>query len=157
MPSSAAYATVTVFFAVQFFVSIHAIRRGGGPERVAGAALLLAAVTSTAASLVRGLDFNHVAWALLTIDIGLLLALLILVLLADRFWPMWLAALQIVAIANHGVRAFDPDILNYAYWLVAGKIAYPMLFVLFAGTRRHERRVESGCREFSWTFQRKRL
>ncbi|MBB6503187.1 hypothetical protein F4693_000136 [Sphingomonas endophytica] len=156
MSSPAAYANIVFFYVAQSFVSAHAFIRGGGPERAAGGALLLAALSWSFVQLIWAVKFNHVAWTLALIDLALLIAILIIVAFADRFWPIWLASLQIVAVANHGVRAYDPAIIGYAYWLVAGKLSYPMLAILFIGTRRHQQRLSSGHMEFSWTAQRRR-
>lgn len=155
VPPHAAYLNIAVFYVVQSIVSAHALIRGGGPERTAGGSLFVAAVVSSAAQVILGMDFNELAWALFSVDVALLLVIMILVALADRFWPMWLGSLQILAVANHGVRAYDPAIMSYVYWMFAGKIAYPMLAVLFIGTQRHRQRLTSGCNEFGWTFQRR--
>lgn len=155
IPPHAAYANIAIFYVVQTVVSAHALIRGGGPERAAGGTLFVAAVVSSAAQIVLGMNFNELAWALFSVDVALLVAIMILVALADRFWPMWLSSLQILAVANHGVRAYDPAVMGYVYWLFAGKIAYPMLAVLFIGTQRHCQRLTSGGVEFGWTFQRR--
>src|SRR3546814_4609403 len=55
---------------------------------------------------------------------------------ADRFWPMWLAAFQLVAVASHGASAYNPGILPVAYWWIVGKISYPMIAILVIGTLR---------------------
>jgi hypothetical protein len=135
----------------------YAIARGGAPEIVAGVTLLIAAGATLVAPLVMGVNFDHVAWALFLVDGPLCVLLMVLAAFADRFWPMWLAALQVVAVGIHGVRAYDPVILNYAYWFMAGKISYPMLLIVAIGTRRHYRRAASGLPEFAWTHQRKAL
>ncbi len=156
MASLSAYVSIGAFLILQIAVTVYAIVRGGTPERLAGVTLLAAAGMTLIAPLIIGVDFGHVAWALFMVDGPLLIMLLVLAAFADRFWPMWLAALQVVAIGNHGVRAYDPAILNYAYWFMAGKISYPMLFVVAIGTLRHHRRLSAGAPEHAWTFQRKK-
>jgi hypothetical protein len=156
MTPPVAYANIAFFYAIQSLVSAHALIRGGSPERAAGGTLIIAAVASSAAQVIVGMDFNRLAWTLLAIDVVLSIVVLVIAALADRFWPIWLASLQVLAVANHGVRAYDAAILSYVYWLIAGKIAYPMLAILFVGTQRHHRRLAVGLQEFGWTFQRKR-
>jgi len=60
---------------------------------------------------------------------------------ADRFWPMWLTALQLDAVAVHVIRRIDPEVVPYVYAWVTGQIAYPMMALLAAGTVRHQRRL----------------
>ncbi len=157
MKSLPAYANIGGFLIVQILVTVYSVIKGGAPERVAGLALLAAAAMTLVLPLVIGVDFDHVAWALFMVDGPLLIMLMVLAALADRFWPMWLAALQVVAIGNHGVRAYDPAVLDYAYWFMAGKISYPMLLIVAIGTMRHHRRILAGLPDCAWTHKRKPL
>src|SRR3546814_11663363 len=93
---------------------------------------------------------------MLLIDFGLLLALSAIAGAADRFWPIWLAAFQLVAVAAHGVTAYNPEILPVAYWWIVGKIAYPMFAIFAIGTRRLHRRTRAGLKAYDWTHQRQR-
>lgn len=156
MASLSVYASIGGFLLLQLMVTGYAVARGGAPERVAGVTLLFAAIITLVAPLVIGVDFNHVAWALFLVDGPLLILLMTLAVFADRYWPVWLAALQMVAIGNHGVRAYDPIVLGYAYWFMAGKVSYPMLMIVAVGTMRHKRRLREGLPEYAWTYQRMR-
>lgn len=100
-------------------------------------------------------SFSSVFWPILWIDLTLLLGLTAVATFADRFWPIWIAACQFITVAGHGVRAYDPDLLAAAYWLIIGSIAYPMLAMLVVGVWRHHRRLPSG-HEFACTAQRHR-
>lgn len=142
----------TAFYLAQILVSGYAVSRGGAPERFAGAALLAAAILSTTAQHLIGFSFAEVAPALVGIDLLLLLFLIMLAVVADRFWPLWLAGCQVILIASHGVRSYDPSVLPFAYWLIISKLAYPMLLIVFLGVRRHQARGP----EPAWTFDRKR-
>lgn len=100
-------------------------------------------------------SFNSVFWPILWIDLTLLFGLTAVATFADRFWPIWIAACQFITVAGHGVRAYEPDLLAAAYWLIIGSIAYPMLAMLVVGVWRHHRRSLSS-REFACTAQRHR-
>ncbi|MES2753163.1 MAG: hypothetical protein V4659_00710 [Pseudomonadota bacterium] len=118
-------------------------------------AALFAAAGIGTALIPRPLNvYGSVFWGVAWLDLAMLLALVVLALLADRFWPIWLAALQLVMIGFHGVRGYDPTILPYAYWFLVGKLAYPQMALLIAGTVLHRRRRAAGQRDFAWTFQR---
>lgn len=147
---------IALFFAVQFGVSALAIGLGGAPERIVGATLLFAAVATTLASWVFPYSFARVWWLSVWIDAVLLAILLAVTAIADRFWPIWLTAFQVLALFNHALRAYDPGLIYYAYWFIAGKMAYPMLLILLLGTLRHRGRSREHRGEADWTFQRRR-
>lgn len=143
------------FMILFFLVAAYAQWRGGAPERIAAICMVIAMMGTFWAGLSNP-SYRGVQWDMLLIDIGLLLALSVLAGIADRFWPIWLAAFQLVAVAAHGVTAYNPEILPVAYWWIVGKIAYPMVAILAVGTRRHHRRTLGGAQEYAWTYQRHR-
>lgn len=100
--------------------------------------------------------FESVQWTLLWIDLLLLLGLTIVAVYADRYWPMLLAATQLVAVASHGASSYTENIIPVAYWWIVSKISYPMVALLAIGTRRHHLRKLRGHPEFGWTPQRHR-
>lgn len=145
---------VAAFGIIQFLVSGYAFWKGGAPERCVATLLLIAAITSW--SVPAGAEtFHHVFWPVFWIDTSLLLGLTLVAIFADRFWPLWVTACQILAVACHGVRGYDPGLWALTYWLIVGSIAYPMLALLVAGTWRHQCRQHSGV-EFGWTAHRLR-
>lgn len=146
---------IMAFMILLFLVAAYAQWRGGAPERIAAICLVLAMIGTFWAGLSNP-SYRGVQWDMLLIDFALLLALSILAGAADRFWPIWLAAFQLVAVAAHGVTAYNPEILPVAYWWIVGKIAYPMVAILAIGTRRHHRRTLGGVQEYAWTYQRHR-
>ncbi len=154
MPSASRLMDVAMFNGIQAAALIYGFWRGGQPERII-AVLLLSASISTLLVPAHTSAFHSVFWPVLWIDIVLLLGLVAVAAFADRFWPMWIAACQLLTIAGHGVRAYEPGLWALAYWFIIVSIAYPMLGLLVVGAWRHHRRLPSG-REFSWTVQRHR-
>lgn len=142
---------IVAFNLAQLGITGYALWRGGGPERAVAALLLAASLATIATPTIDRVSYFTVFYAVMWIDLALFLGLAAVAALADRFWPMWLAALQLVALGAHGVRAIDPTLWAAAYWLVTTKIAYPMLLLLFAGTWRHRRRLAAGLPEWSWS------
>jgi hypothetical protein len=120
-----------------FLVSavVYAFRCGGAPEK--RVALVLAGIQATdiAYHLAGGdssyirLDAFHAfndAWALI--------ALVAIALNADRFWTLWVAALQLIATFAHYARAIDLSVHQMAYAIM---IRFPMwleVAVLILGT-----------------------
>ena len=75
------------------------------------------------------------------VDLLCVAAFLALALRADRFWPLWVAALQVVATTAHAVRFVDHDIVGRTYAFMLAIWSYPMILLLIAGTWRHQRRI----------------
>lgn len=146
---------ILAFMILLFLASGYAQWRGGAPEKLAAACMVVAMLGTFWAGL-SSPSYRDVQWDMLLIDFGLLVALSVLAGVADRFWPIWLAAFQLVAVAAHGVSAYNPNILPVAYWWIVGKISYPMVAILAIGTRRHHRRTRYGLQEYAWTYQRHR-
>ena len=139
-----------VFFATQTLVSIYSGRRGGLPERLVTAALGLATIVSIARPATQRHGYQTVEWWLVFVDAVLLIALIAIALWSNRYWPMWVAALQLDTIALHGVRAFDPTIWALIYSRLVGLPAYPIFTLLVIGTIRHQRRVMANGPEADW-------
>ena len=97
-------------------------------------------------------NLRFVAQPLLVIDSLTLVALIAVALCADRYWPLYVAAMELLTVALHGVRAYDSTILPYVYARLEGELSYPLFLLLVIGTRRHVRRGA----ETSWSWQMRR-
>lgn len=129
----------------------YALRRGGPPERI-GATILAVGSFLTAAAVSRSTtSYRSVETGILIVDLLCLVAFLALALRADRFWPLWVAALQIIGTAVHAVKFVDPDIIRRAYAFILAIWAYPMILLLVAGTRRHQQRLSRFGIDKSWS------
>lgn len=140
---------VVVFNLVLLAVCGYALWRGGGPERIA-AALFAGAAAITYASM-YDYGFRAISELYLLLDFGLFVAIALLSLWADRFWPIWVAALQLVVLATHGVRASHPELLPFIYYVATAKLAYPMILLLALGTLRHRARVSRWGSDLDWS------
>lgn len=141
----------SLFLPAVVVTCIYAWRRGGGPERAT--ALLVIGATAATVILPQA-SFRHVVIELLLIDLLLLGGLICVALIADRFWPMYFAAVHLLSVAAHGVRAYDPLILPDVYARVGGELAYLTLAILAVGTWRHGRRGDD-C-DWSWQVRNSR-
>lgn len=132
---------VLIFFAAQFAASGYAFARGGAPERWVAVLLVVAALIDAALPFKPDRSFHRVEWGALAIDVALLAALSWVALFANRYWPMWVAAIQLDTVAIHGVRAYDPALRAPVYEALAGWAAYPILAALVIATLRHRARA----------------
>jgi len=131
---------IAIFELLQLAVSLFAIRRGGAPERIVGWMLLCAAIFSLAIGM-PGNAFRALSIPHFSIDVLLFIGLLTIAARANRFWPYWIAAFELIAIGVHGARALDPDLVPIVYSRMIGEVAYPMCLVLVLGTYHYTRRT----------------
>src|SRR3569623_406734 len=137
----------------QLLASAYAIRRGGAPERIVGLAMVLAAV----ATFVLGVHFGQrhavVEIGILIVDLALLATLLALVLYADRYWTIWMAAMQGLGSLAHLVRAALTDELAIVYVTQLAAWSYPMVLLLIVAPVRHDRRRGRNGYDLDWSRQ----
>lgn len=145
------YFRAGLFLGVQGAACIYALARGATPERLVAGMMALAALATTVVPVRAGVSYFGLELPVLTIDVALLLGLAALAARADRFWPMWVAALQLLAIAIHGVRLYDQELLPIVYARGVGWVAYPMIALLVAGVYRHRDRVRKAGPEADWS------
>jgi hypothetical protein len=131
----------------------YALRRGGAPERIgtlimaAGSLLTVAAVSGGHSS------FRSIEFGILVVDLLCVIAFVLLALHAERFWPLWVAAFQIISTAGHAVKYVEPDIIGRAYAFLLAIWAYPMILLLVVGTWRHQQRLARLGIDKSWSPQ----
>lgn len=116
-------------------VSVYAWRRAGAAE-IGGAAimaiLLLASPVYTAlnsqAGTLENLDLGY-----LLIDGVVLMAMVSLALVSEKWWPLWLAGAQLIAALSHFVKLLDADYAPFAYALMMRSPSWIQLVILACG------------------------
>jgi len=133
----------------------YALVRGGPPERIGVTILVAGSYLTMAAASAFHTGFRSVEVGILIVDLLCLAAFLALALRADRFWPLWVAALHAIGTAAHAVKSFDPDIVSRTYAFMLAIWAYPMILLMIAGTWRHQERLLQLGADRSWSRFRK--
>jgi len=128
---------------------LYALLRGGGPERVCATAFLIATLLTVLVVRPASIRFASIDLGILSVDMALLILLTVVAILANRLWPMAMAAMQLVEVAGHVARA-SPIVMPYAYATILAIWSYPMLALLIAATYRHRRRVAKIGSDPSW-------
>lgn len=128
-----------------------ALWRGGPPEKI-GAIVLTVASFLTFGVASDSETFQSVEAGISVVDLLCLIAFLALALRADRFWPLWVAALQLMGTAGHAARFVDPDIVDRTYAFMLAVWAYPMILLMFVGTLRHRQRLTQFGSDRSWSY-----
>ena len=129
---------IIIFNLALLIACFYALWAGGAPERAAAAIFLSAAVCTFS---LPHLSSARIAPQLAAIDALTLIALTLVALKANRYWPIYESALQLLTFAIHGVKIYQPDMPHWMYFGANGKLAYPTLILLAVGVLRHRERV----------------
>ncbi|HEY6814625.1 MAG TPA: hypothetical protein VI168_03705 [Croceibacterium sp.] len=138
-----------LFFAATFF----AVARGGPPERIATGIIVCWVISDVSYHLVFGPSgFDAVDPVHLVLDGGELVAIVWLALRANRMWPLWAAAAQLICVSGHVAVLISPEGMRRAYWAMTQLPPYIQLVAVFLGAVSHTRRLERIGPYRSWRF-----
>ncbi len=108
-----------------------AFKWGGLDERLAAGAFALATLASR---LSTHSEYLQTETGVLVIDGLLLFGLVALALRSDRFWPLWAAGFQLVAITVHFASMTEQGDFAWAYAVGLIFWSYPVMIALMVGT-----------------------
>ena len=129
-----------IYWGVLLLVCGYALWRGHRDERVIAAICLIASVLSLL-SLTSWTDrYSGLEMRLLTVDLLTLVLFVIVALQSNRFWPLWIAGLQLTTSMGHLMKAMESDLMPVAYGAALRMWSYPILLILAVGTWRAHRR-----------------
>ena len=129
----------------------YAWRRGGPPERIAAKIIVLWILVDVTYHLLFGPSgFRTVDPAHLVIDGAELAAIVWLALQANRVWPLFAAAAQLITFLGHIVVLIEPGGMTLAYWTITQLPPFVQLFALVCGAAFHSRRYRRIGHYRSW-------
>lgn len=136
------------YLAILAAVSAYAFVRGKTDERLAAIICIVATAATHGLMLLIGETYARVETGLLLVDMLTLFAFLYLALTTERFWPLWVAGLQLTTVAAHAMKAIRVDLMPQAYAAAAKFWVYPIFLIIVIGTwRGHRRRKLERLRE----------
>lgn len=136
------YAWIIAFWLLLVASCGYALVRGGRDERLAALVFVAATITSVLAHSPLHQRYLGIEQSDLVIDSLVLLATVAIALRSDRFWPLWVAGLQLTIAMSHLMKALRPDLMPLAYAAAERFWSYPTLLILLVGAwRQHRRRV----------------
>ena len=118
----------------------YALLRGGKYERLAALLFVAATFASILAHSPIHQRYLGIERSDLVIDTLVLVATVAIALRSDRFWPLWVAGLQLTISMSHMMKAVRPDLMPLAYAAAERFWSYPTLIILLIGAwRQHQR------------------
>ena len=133
----------SVYYTILFLVCAFAFWRGRSDERIAAATCIAATFATNLVYNPRG-SFADVEMGVFVVDTATLAAFTFLALRSERFWPLWLAGLQLTTVFSHMLKAVQLDLMPQAYAAAARFWVYPIFLIIVVGTWRSYRRRTTG-------------
>lgn len=138
-----------IYWAVLFVICGYAFWKGRRDERLVAAVCLCASVISLLSLTHWHARYSNVETGLLIVDMATLGLFVAVALQSSRFWPLWVAGLQMTTATGHLLKAVDADLLPIAYGAALRLWSYPILIILAIGTWRGSRRLQGEGRELA--------
>lgn len=134
--------TPSLYYTLLCLVSAFAFWRGRTDERFAAAICVLATVATHLVHVRQG-AYERVEIGTFIVDGAAFAGFAFIALRSERFWPLWLAGLQLTTVLAHVVKAVQLDLLPQAYAAAARFWVYPIFLIIVVGTwRSYRRRVQ---------------
>jgi hypothetical protein len=134
-----------LFWAFLLFTCGYALWRGNRYEKLAGLSCILATAVSVLAHAPLHERYVTIETGDLLIDLAMLATFFIIALRSDRFWPLWVAGLQLTISMSHLFKAIDLSLMPRAYAAAERFWSYPILIIVFVGAwRSHNRNAQRG-------------
>src|SRR6478672_7556036 len=122
----------------------YALWRGNRYEKLAGLICIFATVISVLTHAPLHERYVTVEMGDLLVDLAVLFAFVAIALRSDRFWPLWVAGLQLTISMSHLMKALQPSLIPLAYAAAERFWSYPTLLIIALGAwRQHRRQILS--------------
>jgi hypothetical protein len=123
-------------------VAAYAFLRGRSDERLAAGICIVATIATRLVLSPVGSRYSGVELGVLLVDLTTLAGFVAIALRTDRFWPLWVAGLQLTTLVAHGLKAIELDLMPHAYAAAGRFWVYPIFLIIVVGTwRSHNRAI----------------
>lgn len=131
--------TLYLYWPLLLATFAYALARGSGEERFVASVCLLASVATRLVVSPLAERYAAVEQGVFLVDAAVLGAFALLALRSHRFWPLWVAGLQLTSSMSHFLKATNLDLLPQAYAAAERFWSYPILLIIIIGTWRARR------------------
>jgi len=87
-------------------------------------------------------SYSSVEWGVMAVDLLTFAAFTFVALTSDRFWPLWVAGLQLTTSMGHLFKAMESNLMPLAYAAALRFWSYPILIILVIAVWRSQRRAK---------------
>lgn len=131
---------LNIFHLVLALTCGYALIQGRSDERLVAATCIVASVATrlTISPLME--RYSGVELGVFLVDFATFAAFTYVALRTHRFWPLWVAGLQLTTVMSHILKAIDTSLFPIAYAAAGRAWSYPILLILVIGTWRSHRR-----------------
>ena len=131
-----------LFWTILLLTFGYALWRGRGDEKAAATVCVAATIATRFAISPLTERFTDLEIGLLLIDLAVLAAFVAIALRSPRFWPLWIAGLQLTNSLSHLMKVLNLDLIPQAYAAAAIFWSYPILLIIIVGTWRSHRQAK---------------
>lgn len=121
------YIGMTIMLAIGMF----ALAKGGKPERIGAATMLMAWFLSILSQ--NYIGYAGVQWPMFVIDLVVLGVFVALVWKSPRSWPVWASALQLLTVVSHVMVFMKMKPTVSAFYTVLNMTAYGIMIAIAVG------------------------
>ncbi|MET0373363.1 MAG: hypothetical protein ABW128_03780 [Rhizorhabdus sp.] len=122
-------------------IFVYSLRKGSSDERLVAGGIIVMAYLSLFVRMITDSAYEKIQLSTLSIDSGVLLLLMFIALRSNRFWPLWMAAMQSLVVLAH-LAPLVPHMVPWGYWRAVTIWSWPMSILLgFAIYQRHRDRA----------------
>ncbi|MGY4398785.1 uncharacterized membrane protein (DUF485 family) [Sphingomonas sp. UYAg733] len=141
---------IALFLALLLAACGYAARRGGGPERLTAYAFLVAYILTIVVRSYKPERYLNIETGVFVVDALLFVTVLVIMLRANRVWPIWMSALLLMAVGGHIAKLLDPRVIRTAYQIMLSLWGWPAAILLIVATWLHQRRLTLLGVDASW-------
>ena len=124
-------------------VSAYAFLWGRSDEHMAAGICIIATIATRLVLSPVTSRYSGIEFGVFMVDLLTLAGFVAIALRTDRFWPLWVAGLQLTTLVAHMLKAIKIDLLPHAYAAAGRFWVYPIFLILVVGTwRSHQRRLQ---------------
>lgn len=131
---------VYIYWLLLGVVALAAWFLGSRDSRAVAAICVVASIATHFATQPIHLRYSQLESGLMLVDQLTLVGFVAIALMSQRFWPLWVAGLQLTSTLAHLVKAVDLDLVPQAYAAAERLWVYPIFAIILIGIWRHQRR-----------------
>lgn len=132
-----------IYHVILIAVSAYAFMAGRSDERVAATICLVATIATRLVLSPMTNRYSSVEAGVFVVDLAVLAGFTVIALRSDRFWPLWVAGLQLTTILAHLLKAVDYSLVPQIYAVAARFWVYPIFMIIVIGTWRSHQRTRN--------------